>query len=953
MAAPAEITDFLGPEAAAAGVPLPLALGVLGTENGGFDKLSPSKVSPAGAKGLWQLMPDAVKAAGYDPKTFDYNDPVLSTKVGLKYYKQQLDEFKDPALAAAAYNAGPTRLRKILAAGGGPEDLPSETQNYLVAFNKHSDGALTAPKKEEAPQAQVATEAPAQASMQTAPGAGLEGTAQAAEVDPTILQKYGDTGAGLGKLYDTFVEPMTHFPEQALSQVRYAGQKAGEATGNAMADMMGAPPANGPPTSMIEPPTPIDPADAINFGAGIFPLSRAGGAIGRVGNALMGTGLGVTAVAHGLAQRDATEAGLDWDGLGTGAKTSIMMKHINTDDMAANWPSLAMSTGFGWIFGKSDTTEGAIPGPTLKQRWNKEPGGIMVGEHPITTKMMVDTAPSDVHAHDSAILFNRKQSDAEMVDRAAQKAYTLRQAQLQAENDAKNEAAHADWAAQATQTGGQNLADATQFATRSSPLENEIAGAEARTGLTRLPAGATKLEKQQQHAAMRDRILQEFNLPAEDPSSAIYENELRGPFGPRPLDPEKVASFDKALIAVEKQTKSKDIQPGRLSYLTRPLSDPSGVTPQINKLTLKAAATSNVEKRAQYLTQIRDLKSQLVAPTLNDLLDRVETIDAVRRKLPDDVPGTTRHIISELTTNLRRPGGLAEGLMMPEEAAVWARGREASRLYHQQNNGVNDVMEIFGATKPGAGTFRNRLEARHDNLVARYGPELYENMANLTRDLDTLTSGTPRAPRLQSIPDAPTPSIFKPEKAPKTTAEPLRPVSPIAALEAAKLKGAAKVDTTHPAVSVMNSLWMRATRSAGLGSMVGIGAKMAGMSPMAVAGAATVAGIAPELIASMAVNPALRRGFSKMLRASGDLQSDRFAKAAMRFYTAAVIEKFQTKDAMVQDPTQANPEQEPNAGPPAVFAPPAVPPQFRIREEPKMPTRAVGGPIPAPSRSPL
>ena len=78
-------------------------------------------VSPKGAVGPMQLMPGTARDLGVDP-----TDLAGNIKGGVAYYKQQLNTFKDPTLAAAAYNAGPG---PVMAHGGVPP-YP-ETQAYV------------------------------------------------------------------------------------------------------------------------------------------------------------------------------------------------------------------------------------------------------------------------------------------------------------------------------------------------------------------------------------------------------------------------------------------------------------------------------------------------------------------------------------------------------------------------------------------------------------------------------------------------------------------------------------------------------------------------------------------------------------------------------------------------------------------------------------------------------
>ena len=84
---------------------------------------NPNAVSPAGARGLTQLMP--ATAAGLGVK--DSSDPLQAIEGGARYLRQQLDRFgNDPQRALAAYNAGPGA---VLRHGGVPPY--AETQAYV------------------------------------------------------------------------------------------------------------------------------------------------------------------------------------------------------------------------------------------------------------------------------------------------------------------------------------------------------------------------------------------------------------------------------------------------------------------------------------------------------------------------------------------------------------------------------------------------------------------------------------------------------------------------------------------------------------------------------------------------------------------------------------------------------------------------------------------------------
>jgi soluble lytic murein transglycosylase-like protein len=86
---------------------------------------NPTAGSPAGARGLTQLMP----ATAASLVVTDVTDPAQALEGGAKYLKQQLDTFGgDVTKALAAYNAGPGAVQRY---GGVPPY--AETQNYVRA----------------------------------------------------------------------------------------------------------------------------------------------------------------------------------------------------------------------------------------------------------------------------------------------------------------------------------------------------------------------------------------------------------------------------------------------------------------------------------------------------------------------------------------------------------------------------------------------------------------------------------------------------------------------------------------------------------------------------------------------------------------------------------------------------------------------------------------------------
>jgi hypothetical protein len=133
-----ELRPVLEPILREEGLPVELSAVVL-VESGGVT----TALSPKGARGVWQLMPDTARryglkvGVGHDDRT----DVVKSTHAASRYLKDLYATFADWSLALAAYNAGELKVMKAMKRGesrdyrsiSGGGLLPLETRNYVPA----------------------------------------------------------------------------------------------------------------------------------------------------------------------------------------------------------------------------------------------------------------------------------------------------------------------------------------------------------------------------------------------------------------------------------------------------------------------------------------------------------------------------------------------------------------------------------------------------------------------------------------------------------------------------------------------------------------------------------------------------------------------------------------------------------------------------------------------------
>ena len=119
---------------------------------------NPLALSPKGARGLWQLMPDTARRYGLKVERNEDEriNPLKATHAAAAYMKDLFAQFQDWPLALAAYNAGEDRVARAMIRTGARDfwtlrrhgALPDETLRYVPAVLKKFEPPLDAPETE-------------------------------------------------------------------------------------------------------------------------------------------------------------------------------------------------------------------------------------------------------------------------------------------------------------------------------------------------------------------------------------------------------------------------------------------------------------------------------------------------------------------------------------------------------------------------------------------------------------------------------------------------------------------------------------------------------------------------------------------------------------------------------------------------------------------------------------
>jgi hypothetical protein len=144
------LRPIIEPELARAGLPVELS-GMVQVESGA----QTFALSPRGARGLWQLMPDTARRYGLTvtAQRDERLDGSKSTRAAARYLRTLYAQFGDWSLVFAAYNAGELTIQRAIDRSGTTDFfqlnrlLPAETRSYVPAvwasFAQFSDGGRT------------------------------------------------------------------------------------------------------------------------------------------------------------------------------------------------------------------------------------------------------------------------------------------------------------------------------------------------------------------------------------------------------------------------------------------------------------------------------------------------------------------------------------------------------------------------------------------------------------------------------------------------------------------------------------------------------------------------------------------------------------------------------------------------------------------------------------------
>jgi hypothetical protein len=122
----ANVCNAVASAARANDLPVPFFANLIWQES----NFNPRVVSPAGAQGIAQFMPETARQYGL----VNPFDPIHALNAAGRFLNKLVAQFGNLGLAAAAYNAGPGRVNDFV---NRRRQLPGETKDYVVRITGH------------------------------------------------------------------------------------------------------------------------------------------------------------------------------------------------------------------------------------------------------------------------------------------------------------------------------------------------------------------------------------------------------------------------------------------------------------------------------------------------------------------------------------------------------------------------------------------------------------------------------------------------------------------------------------------------------------------------------------------------------------------------------------------------------------------------------------------------
>lgn len=101
---------------------------------------NPNLVSPKGAVGPAQILPETAKNPGYGIHPIDDpTDPIQAKQYAKEYITTMKNKFGSTKLALMSYNWGAGNVSRWLRDGSKESEIPEETKNYITKFGQYAN----------------------------------------------------------------------------------------------------------------------------------------------------------------------------------------------------------------------------------------------------------------------------------------------------------------------------------------------------------------------------------------------------------------------------------------------------------------------------------------------------------------------------------------------------------------------------------------------------------------------------------------------------------------------------------------------------------------------------------------------------------------------------------------------------------------------------------------------